>query len=224
MCLHCRTERWGTGQGENLSHQWTAGNPGAETPTSSPPCKTHTAVNQLGEGAVGAPAAPFFLQLWYGSQEVVEGAGAPGALPGTGILELHVPLLSSVCSRGRGVRAQPVGHRGRAGDTSLQVFVLKRVNEDHLRASFIKTLLKCSENRLLVRETDWFSHSQRMHNALPFCCLKLSWRKVLPCSPSFGFKAEVGNFNYVKYSPTTLNKYMKYLQLNLLEVFDRSES
>lgn len=69
----------------------------------------------------------------------MESAGAPGALPGTGMLQLHIPLLGSACPRSRGVRAQPLRHRRRACDTPFQVFVLKGVKEDRLQASFMAT-------------------------------------------------------------------------------------
>lgn len=181
MCLHCRTERWGTDQGENVSRQWRVGSSGAETPTttSSPPCKTHTAVNQLCEGAVGAPAAPFFLQLWYWSQEVVEGAGTPGALPGTGIFQLHVPLLSSVCPCSRGVGAQPVRHRGRACHASFEVFVLKRANGRSFTGIFRQNILKALWKRA-VSARDGLAQSfsedagMQLLVILPMCCLKLT--------------------------------------------------
>ena len=153
-----------------------------EGPTSSPPCKTYTVVNQLCEGTVGGPATPFFLQLWYWSQEVVESAGTPRALSGTVIFQLDIPLLNSVRSCSCVIRSQPVRHRGWACDTSFQVFVLKRVNKDrlqHLSSKGFKNALKirCQCKRLIssaVLFSGQDTGMQLLLVALPACCLKFA--------------------------------------------------
>lgn len=50
-------------KGKRVPSASSRGYRGTDTPThtSSPPCKTYAVVNQLCEGAVGGPTAPFFL-------------------------------------------------------------------------------------------------------------------------------------------------------------------